>query len=536
MAEVHYNSANPFLGLPAPLVSKSVQTVDVNGRWAQANTFTLRGQITGQCEGFQYYIDKKNQIVSGFREDFKTLEFYESGSPFTGYSNVKLNSISFDAHNYGAGILGYEVSLSCYPEHYFSGTYGVLEPSETFSFQDGEDGTLTVSHNISAKGFCTTGGTSNALDNAKNWVQARTGWSSQVLPAYASGVTGGLCLQSLRENYDRLNGTYSVSESYIGDRYFGVSNGFLRYSTSVNSGEDGQCSVSLDGSIRNCKYGTISGLREKYSAFDAFSAAAQQYRDVTTLTDLNPIPVSRSVSEARNGVSLSFSYLWNNDTRGPIVVEYQTNFDYSFEEDLVSADVSATVYSKNPYSSGKWQQVLDFGEGINLYSIAAAEYANFVAQAAPHMAATPLSSQKLSESRSEDEYNCRLQLRESYNNAPQPPLGFVSQVSSIRVSPALNKYSASPILDGAGQYYLFDLGYKTRASIDVQVAGIGNDSSSPSSTLDGLKYRVETLRADYFQGTEMLLESQSVSTGNNSFGKQSSVAAKFSAEQSAFVV
>ena len=536
MSEIYYNSNNPFSGLPAPLVSKSVQMVDFNGRWAQANTFSLRGQITGSCEGFDYFIQKKNQIVSGFREDFKTLEFYESGLPFTGYSNVKLDSISFDAHNYGVGILGYQISLSCYPEGYFSGTYGVLDPSETFSFQESEDGTLSVSHTTSAKGFCTTGGVSNALDNARAWVQARTGWSSQVLPAYASGVNGGLCLQSLRESYDRLNGSYSVSENYIGDRYFGTANGFLRYSTSFNSGENGICDVSLDGSIRNCKYGTISGLRDKYNSFDAFSAAVSQYSDVVNESNLNPLPVSKSVSEARNGAVLSFSYSWNNDNRGPIVVEYQTNFDYSFEDDLVSADVSANIFSKNPHSSGKWAQVLGYANSINLYSVAAAEYARFVADAAPHMAGIPLSDAKRSESRSENEYECRIGLRESYDNAPRPPVGFVSFNSTVRVAPALNKYSAAPILDGEGSYYLFDLGYKTRASVDVQVAGVGEYSNSPESTISNLKYRAESIRADYFQGTEMLLESQALTTGNNSFGKQASLSAKFSADQEAFSV
>lgn len=509
--------------------------IEFGGRWGQQNTFTLRGQITGNCEGSGFFIQKKNQIVSGFAEDFKSLEFYESGSPFTGYRNAKLESISFDAHNYGAGILGYQVSISCYPSGYFSGAYGVLEPSEVFSFQEGEDGTLSVSHNISAKGFCTTGGISNALENAKNWVQARTGWSSQVLPAYASGVTGGLCLQSLRENYDRLNGTYSVSESYIGDRYFGVANGFLRYSIAVASGEDGTCSASLDGSIRNCKYGTISGLRDKYRAFDAFSAAVQQYKEVTNLTDLNPTPVSKSISEARNGSLISFSYSWNNDSRGPVVVEYQTSFDYSYEEDLVSADVSASIFSKDPYSSGRWDAVLDVANSISLYPVASAEYALFISQVAPHMAATPLSTYKISEARTEDEYNCRVQLRESYNNAPRPPVGFQTLSSSIRVTPALNKYSAAPILDGTGSYYLFDLGYKSRAAIDIQVAGIADYDFGDSAT-GALKYKVESLRSDYFQGTEMLLESQSISTGNNSFGKQSSISAQFSADQTAFSV
>ena len=535
MSEIYYNETNPFSGLPAPLVSKAVQMISFGGRWGQQNSFTLRGQITGNCEGSGFFIQKKNQIISGFAEDFKTLQFYESGLPFTGYSHVKLDSISFDAHNYGAGILGYQVELSCYPSGYFSGAHGVLEPNETFSFQEGEDGTLSVSHVVSAKGFCTTGGVSNALENAKNWVQARTGWSSQVLPAYASGVTGGLCLQSLRESYDRLNGTYSVSENYIGDRYFGVANGFLRYSTAVASGEDGTSSVSLDGSVRNCKYGTISGLRAKYAAFDAFSAAVQQYKEVTNQTDLNPTPVSKSVSEARNGSLISFSYSWNNDSRGPVVVEYQTNFDYSFEEDLVSADVSATVFSKDPYSSGKWSEVLAVADSILLYPIAAAEYSSFVAQVAPHMAATPLSPYKTSESRSEDEYNCRVQLSESYNNAARPPVGFETLSSSIRVAPAIHKYSASPILDGTGSYYLFDLGYKNRASVDIQVVGIGSYDNSDSIT-GALKYKVESLRADYFQGTEMLLESQSIITGNNSFGKQSSISAQFSADQDAFSV
>ena len=70
----------------------------------------------------------------------------------------------------------------------------------------------------------------------------------------------------------------------------------------------------------------------------------------------------------------------------------------------------------------------------------------------------------------------------------------------------------------------------------LQVQGIGEYTSSPVATIAALKYNTEKIRADYFQGTEMLLESQSVSSGNNSFSKQASVAAKFSADQAEFVV
>ncbi len=536
MTRILYDNNDVFLGLaPTPLFSRTAEMIRFGERWGQKHQITLRGQLTGKCLQYEDYLARQQLLLNGFRYDFKRLEIQDNAVEVTGYAFVQVEQISFESSTYAQGFIPFEITLSAYPEEYFSGQYGIIDPVDAIEFSEEEDGTFSITHTTSAKGFCTSAGTSDALENARSWVAARTGWSSQVLPSFISGIGNGVCLQELSEKTDRLNATYQVIERYLGDEFGPINNGLLRYSTDFNSGiEDGISTMSVEGQIKGCRYQDLSSLRDRYAGFNAFSQAINEFYRITSRTDLNPNPVSKSVSEDSTNRVIGFSYVYDDDLRPKVNVIYSIDFEYDFESDGVSSSISATVSSKGVYNSSKWDEVQSLANSINLYTVIVPHYNAYVNVVAPHLANFPLNPKPISTTRSDNEFAATVSLGATYGNAPIPPPGLDGYDVSISLNPSLHKYSAQPILDGNGEYYIFDLGFRSRGNVQIQTDGIGSDSTSPESTLQILKNQTQFTQAAYFAGSRMVLDSQSYTTGNAAFNKRASVSASYSAEQPEF--
>lgn len=533
-----YNSVNPFTGIaPTPLLRESVEMVRFGERWGQKRVLTLEGQITGKCLTYAQIVARQQTLLSGFNKDFQSFVILEPTGTLAQYDFVKVVNISCDPSTYASPLLPFSVTLEAYPSGYFSGQYGVLDPREDFNFTEEEDGTVKLTHSTSAQGFVTSASTTNnALTNAQSWVAARTGWSSQVLPAFISGFSGAACLQTINENTDRLNARYEVVETYVGDIYGNASaSGLLRYSTDFSSGiEDGICQMEVRGDLKGCRYQAISGLRARYAAFNAYSEAVSRFYRIAGRYDLHSDPLTKAVAEDVNARLINFSYVYNDDLRPRVNIIYEIGFDYDFERDTISASISATVSSRAPYTAAKWATVLQVANAVNLYSILVPAYNIYVAEIAPHLAAYPLNPVARSIGRTDNEFICSVVLSASYDNAALPPPGLQSYSPKVNITPSLHKYSPNPILDGAGEYYIFDLGFANRASVQIQVEGVGADNFTPSQTLDTLKSKAQQLRTEYFAGSKMFLDSQSYVTGSAAFNKTASVSVSYSAEQAEF--
>ncbi len=538
MTTIQYNGINPFSGLaPTPLLSRSVSMIKFGNRWGQKHEITLKGQLTGICLQYADYVNRQQQLLSGFSRDLQSLNVYDGASFVTGYDFVKINSINFDANKYAQGFIPFDISITAYPSGYFSGQYGVLNPVNSFDFSEDNEGVVKIAHKVSAQGFATnSSGPSNATDNAKAWVNSQTGWSSQVLPAFVSGVSGDVCLQTIHEDYDRLNGKYSIDESYIADAFGTVNGGLLRYTTDFSSGiENGICSMSVKGSIKGCKYQDLSSLRARYAAFDSFSEAVNRFQPITDRTDLNSYPLSKSISEDSTGRVITFEYVYSDDLKPIISIVIEIGFDYDYENDVISANIKATVSSRKFYDSTKWDDVKGVADAVDLLSLLNPVYDDYVAAVAPHLATFPLNTLPNSYSRTDNEFATIITLTASYSNAVVPPLGLDTYSSHISITPALHKFAAQPVLDGetlvaADKYYVFDMGFKSRARAQVEVQGAGVDP------LPILKTAAYNLMIDYFPGTDKIMEAQNNSVSNAPYGKKGSASANYSCEQTEFAL
>jgi len=537
MTQFLYNGVDVFSGIcPTPLFSRRAEMIPAGERWGERQVLTLQGQITGKCTNtYSGIIAKKRAIISGFARDYQDLVIRESGVNILTFKNARVDDISFPDSTFAQNIVPFKLSLSCYPSGYFSGQWGVLSPKNSIVFSESQDGKVTITQDVGAQGFPTQSGINNSLTNARSWVSTQTGWAGQVSPLLISGIDNPACLQSIAENIDRLNGTYGVKLTYVSDRYGSAQNGMLRYSTEYASGiEDGLESVTVRGNLQGCRYQDITTLRSGYQSFDAFCEALSRFNEITSRTNLNPTPVSQGIGEDSTYKSLTFEYVYNTDMRPPVCVSYTVSFSYNFESDIVSATISATVRAKSTYNTGTWAEVQRIANSVNLMSMLIEPFSRYVADVAPHLSSYPLNPHPSNVSRSENEFGLTISLSATYTNAPIPPIGLHEMNSSVDITPSLRKFSAGPILDGTGQYYIFDLGYASRAEARIQAQGRGNEAYSSSGALTALKTRVMALGAQYGAGTGMLLTSQNYSSGNVGVGIGLSASASYTANQVPF--
>jgi len=533
MTTILYNGSNPFIGIaPTPLISHSISPIHYGSRWGQLDTYVLNGYITGCNLGTPEFRTKQLSILSSFSQDYKSLVFQDNGVPVLSLDEVKVESINFDPSNYAGQMLPFQITLESYPSQYFQGEFGVLNPSEEVSFEEGEDGLVSINHSVSANGFCTSSSQNNAFENAQNWVADRTGWSSQVLPAFIS-FNNTVCLNEINQIADRINGRYEVKEKYISDQ-FDNGAGILRYTSEyAYSPENGLTTVSIRGDIKGCLGQSIDSLRLRYKAFNAFNEAVNQLKKASGKSNLNQIPLSKSVAEDSNNGVITFEYVYNDDFRPQISISYDFSFEYDYESDVVSVQVEATIAARGAYSSDLWNQIKS--TNIDLYSIASQAYRDYLQIVAPSLSDIPLNPNPVSISRTENELQSRLVLSATFNNLPVPPVGLDKFDYTVTVSPAIRQYAPYPILDKNGEYYIFDLGFVRRGNCSIEIAAHTDENTSIEEVLPDIKNRILTIQNDVLPGTKKTLENQSISKSITD-ARSLSISAVYGAEQSEFSI
>lgn len=532
---IFYNGIDVFSGVcPTPLASRETEMIRYGSRWGRLDNLTFNGLITG-CMTYAQRIDKQKTIVSGFRYDFQLLEIKDDALSVITYPFPEVTEISFGESNQAFAV-PFSIKLSCYPSSYFSGDYGILQPVNRFEFNESDEGITTLTHVISARGFDCKTGDSDAFQRAADWVNSRMGWSNQILPIFISGFNANMCPRQIKVSQDRLNARYEVNEIYNSDSY-STNFGLLRYTLDFASGiENGISQIGVNGTIEGCKNLNITGSRAIYSGFNAFNEANNQFKKITNRADLSPYPISKTVTEDVNGAKINFNYLFNDDQRPKINILYDISFSYDFESDSVQGSIDATITNRSPYSNSLWAQIQSIADNINLYSIIVPSYNSFVTECNPNLATFLLNPNTLSKSRTENQYELKIVLSESYDNKSIPPIGLQTYDYNLNFTPSISKFSLQPVLDGMGAYYAQNLGYTTRNKLQISVNGLGNDNTTQTQVKSILKSNLEFLMAQNLQGSYKLLESQNISISNESFNKKVQINAIWSAEDLPFSI
>lgn len=345
--KIYYDGVAVFdqVHCPEPLVTRSDNVSYGSRKIGQTTSLTLEGEITGA--GFSQLIEAQERLLSGFSSDFKSFEIKEDSE--TIYENlVKVNSIDFGSSKY-VGLVPFTISLTAYEDKFFPSQYsGVLDPVNSVEYSQGEDGSVTISRSVSARGINTKSadGKSNALNNAISYVQSLTGYANVTLPYFIndSGDLNNLILTSQSEDINRFAATYSVNETYVYSTYpSGSSSDF--YGGSLTYPLYKKSSVNFQTLSKDSPFNSLSISNEwstnKTDLSNSYSSSSMDY-----LRDR----VSKYIQSLKDG-----SPLYSDDgiiselrTHFPSLENYKTFF-YSLSEDALAHKINFTLeFSDDP--------------------------------------------------------------------------------------------------------------------------------------------------------------------------------------------
>jgi len=504
--EIYYGDIPIFSGLcPTPLLSRKESFVRYGKRWATAESISLEGILTG-CPNFGEMLNRQALLLSGFSKNFQELRIEEEGQTIYSQPVTFIKGISFQESNYSY-LLPFSIELEAYPSGFFSGFYGVLDPQNVFSFSQQGDDIVSISHDVSAKGFNTSASQTDALQNAINFCQAHSGLQGLVAPNFiSSGGVSNSVLKTVSQTVDRLNASCSISETWDYDPVLS-GEGLLRYSSSFDSGsEEGVVKASLAGSLIGGHNVELGALRSRMSTLDFYEITSGHYSQLFD-GELNTKELSVNIEEDPLENSINFTYSFDDDPRpNPF---FKDSFSMNLDELNASKTASIEVdfgWRGNCKCNNEagWEALQAAANSFNYYQLAAErnEYYN---------SGTFLKISPISSGVSQNKDSCQLTVSVEFENLDLsliPPHPLQSFGYSIDVKPAIPQYSARPTIC-KGHYSIYDLNYLNRATFTINGNSLVKKCESLASGEVVTKCMVEQVASRFVSGQDIVLTSQS---------------------------
>ena len=409
---ITYDGNNPF-GDVTPFVGLSREAIRYQHRWGTVDRITLTGQIINDCGELGYggasaFYQKKIAICEAFSSNFKPLNINVNGASY--FAEVAyVRSISFDESNFATSV-PYSIEIQCYQEDTFIGQYGVLDPVNEFSFEEGDDRTITVNQNISASGFNTAG--VGALQNAINFCQSASSDPSEWIGTlFLDSVVSTPVLLTENESLNRLSGTYSIQRQWVYDPYLS-GDGILRYSVDSDYNlETGVTIISLDGSLSGGKNINIDQLRGRFLNTNFYDIASSAFADVS----LNLLTEQKNVEEDPFQKIISFSFTWDNDPNEGL--NYLISGNYDAQSGITSVSVEGSLTGDRLSTMQELRAKLN---SYNFYSLASAEFPEIT-----------LNTKEISKSIGENEKDKTISFSFTWNNSPNLDEGLGDLIYTI---------------------------------------------------------------------------------------------------------
>jgi hypothetical protein len=516
--KVLYNGVNVFSGIcPSPFLFFEKEYIEYGSSWGSKYNFTIEGQITGRLGPQSYFDieDKKNRLISGFLQDNLPLSIIEDGVNIFNSDICSVQSISFDESKYYA-LLPFSITASCYDSGSFADNYGVLNPTDSWDFSEEKDGTVSVTHSISAAGFNSSG--VKAINNAKKWVNSRTGVSNKVETFKIKNISGScFVLDSISERIDRFNGSYSIEEKYKADLFSGMCGpGILRYSIDVSKNfEDGITQVNIDGSaIGKNQVGLpdLADLRNRVLSYNFFSDAAEAADKTTGSKSLNAVPFSRKITENENASEVSFSFSYDDNPIPPGVAKcvYKATFSEDLIKNIIDVKLDAKITCDRGDISVRWDAVNDYYKKVfNPYSLAVVNYTKAGYSKG-------FSDLPVSENINFDKFNAVISYSASWSDRYLPCSQTLVAISeTVSITPSLYIYTAQPSLQQDGVYNIQNIGSATRTSVSISI----DATARPDKTLADLKSCVyaelERLKSIYVKNVNLFTDEKTETVDKN---------------------
>lgn len=399
--EVMYDGRRPWdpladlglaVGTIVPFVQFEREPIFFGGKWGQVANITLTGEIPlgridpGQVgavapgyslpypQGLDLLNDVRDEIVEVFSKSLRTFYFKDTNGNEKIFHNAIVQSIDFPSSGYH-GLLEYSISLKCYEQDYFM-AQGIVDAQDEFSTTENENGTISVTHSISARGANYIDSANNeqhGLANAIAWVDSRKGdqYKSEqgLYKAWHGGTKSGLAnpqiyllLISQDETIDRLTGTYEVSETFLG--YLdevnnasvaagGVKKYGKKFTVDINESLNASFNiVNISGEYLGGKETSLAELRNGFLTDNGGDPEGMLFNEAERLSgfdgsstlngippfmpELHDVPVGYSLEENETEKSIKIKATFDTN---PLFVDADGNpsryyFDYNVTVDL----------------------------------------------------------------------------------------------------------------------------------------------------------------------------------------------------------
>ena len=338
-------------------VSVTSEYIDYGSRWGAVQKVSIQGNTCPtECNNdlssqYTFLVGLQNNLFSLFQNDFRelTVDGY-------GIENCKLDSIDFQESNY-YGAIGFTINLTSYPSDYFSNGL-VTDPINLITYSEQRNNSLQITRRVSAKGINTANSnSSNALTNARNYINARIGYSSS-LPQLSQvsnrgnyHISDGIKPRKIVETIDRMNGSIAVEHTYI------IKSGQTASSTmfyTIDSSYDDEKGLNV-GTVKGTVTGSIGqsmdDVRSDFAQISLFDILNSYFQAMGHGQLVNQ-PENMSVNENSKEKTIEFSYTCNSIV-DPLKVFEKT---FSMQYDYVLDKVSINFTGKAEFRGGQKQK------------------------------------------------------------------------------------------------------------------------------------------------------------------------------------
>jgi hypothetical protein len=372
---------------PSPLVVLGDEPIYVAGELdSTLSKISIIGSITGQTLSGLNYV--KNQMITGVLTNrYSTLTIEGETFPY-----CKPISLSFSDSDLTT-ILPYSLELERYDKKTFSKYYGVLEPTNSWSYQEQENRITQATHTVSARGV-KTGQFDDPLVTARNFVNSNLSGFENFSIINPSGIA---FLISKTEEVDRFTNSYSVTENYsILNSSNPISNqAIITTNTQISYSKKGEPSVNVNGSI----IGSITGAKVTTGLFTPDNAKtvagnliqrskASQEENLYGELVSNPTSYNYNINDVENKIDFTFQFRNPfNIKESDVLNTYSVNISASKDSNTLTAsingeltyDSSFDIFSNQPIeSSPRYLKIEAALNSINFYNLVSQRYSDFI--------------------------------------------------------------------------------------------------------------------------------------------------------------
>lgn len=529
MAKILYNGVDPFDGISTvPIVSRTSSQIYQNAINGLTSTFTLEGKIRisnlcARIESNEFanqldaYFYARRSIINSFSENFKELQVLDKNDNVV-YSgqHCLIRSINFDDSNYFS-LIPYTITIDVFTGKFAE--YGILDPSEEWTFEDNDNCSGTMVHRVSCASFNTT---DQAIENAKNFIESRSGTSGVIHPYFNSYQSP--ILRSKQISVNRLTGELSLEETYLFDPSSAYlittvpedipietedgfelsiedvfnSSGFLTYITEVReSGKN--VDVAISGSIIGGINSEINDLRALFYGIDWHSVANENY-DYGSGLMTQPLEFSTREDVSRKEITFSLVYS-NNKYSGPYLIDSTTIIE-NRQDNSYCVKFRGFIKSDTGCKGQRFEDVKNYYNSLNIESIVAEKFAKF------GNTSIKLNTKPKSKSYSESLFESSITFEVVYCKVKGEGCGCLDSLDyKLNFKPAIPIYTANPSINGEGCYYVQDLGYNRRALFSISGTAILSNCCTFEKGKQDLRVKLNELNTKYFVATEKILDS-----------------------------